>query len=69
LRYASRFKVKLSVSISELSFNIGNDSAEKGEIYMIISPSVLAMDYSRMKEQMEEVNASQAEWLHFDVMD
>ena len=36
---------------------------------MIISPSVLAMDYSRMKEQMEEVNASKAEWLHFDVMD
>lgn len=36
---------------------------------MIISPSVLAMDYSRMKEQTEEVNASAAEWIHFDVMD
>ncbi len=36
---------------------------------MIISPSVLAMDYSRMKEQTEAVNASRAEWLHFDVMD
>jgi ribulose-phosphate 3-epimerase len=27
------------------------------------------MDYSRMKEQTEEVNASAAEWIHFDVMD
>ncbi len=36
---------------------------------MIISPSVLAMDYSKMKEQTEELNKSQAEWLHFDVMD
>lgn len=36
---------------------------------MIISPSVLAMDYSKMKEQTEELNSSKAEWLHFDVMD
>ena len=36
---------------------------------MIISPSVLAMDYSKMKEQTEELNKSQAEWIHFDVMD
>lgn len=36
---------------------------------MIISPSVLAMDYSRMKEQTEALNSSKAEWLHFDVMD
>ena len=27
------------------------------------------MDYSRMKEQTEEVNVSAAEWIHFDVMD
>lgn len=36
---------------------------------MIVSPSVLAMDYSKMKEQTEALNASKAEWLHFDVMD
>ena len=36
---------------------------------MIISPSVLAMDYSRMKEQTEELNSSGAQWMHFDVMD
>ena len=35
----------------------------------IIAPSVLSMDYSRMKEQLEELEASSAEWLHFDVMD
>ncbi len=36
---------------------------------MIIAPSVLSLDYSRMSEQMQEVNASGAQWLHFDVMD
>lgn len=36
---------------------------------MIIAPSVLSLDYSRMNEQVEELNASGAEWMHFDVMD
>ena len=36
---------------------------------MIISPSVLALDYSRLPEQVSELNASGAQWLHFDVMD
>ncbi len=36
---------------------------------MIVAPSVLSLDYSRMKEQVEELNASAAEWIHFDVMD
>lgn len=36
---------------------------------MIISPSVLSLDYSHMAEQMKELNESGAEWIHFDVMD
>lgn len=36
---------------------------------LVISPSVLSLDYSHMKEQMEQINESKAEWLHFDVMD
>ncbi len=36
---------------------------------LVISPSVLSMDYSQMKEQMDALNASKAQWLHFDVMD
>ena len=36
---------------------------------MIIAPSVLSLDYSNMKEQVDELNASKAEWMHFDVMD
>ena len=36
---------------------------------MIIAPSVLSMDYSRMAEQLKEIEESDAEWLHFDVMD
>ncbi|MBO7703091.1 MAG: ribulose-phosphate 3-epimerase [Solobacterium sp.] len=35
----------------------------------IIAPSVLSLDYSRMNEQLKEVEESGAEWLHFDVMD
>lgn len=35
----------------------------------IIAPSVLSLDYARMKEQLNEVSESGAEWLHFDVMD
>lgn len=35
----------------------------------IIAPSVLSLDFSQMAKQMEEVNQSKAQWLHFDVMD
>ena len=36
---------------------------------MIVAPSVLSLDYSDTKEQINELNHSGAEWLHFDVMD
>lgn len=36
---------------------------------MIIAPSVLSLDYSKMAEQMEQLHQSKAEWIHFDVMD
>ncbi len=36
---------------------------------MIISPSVLSLNYADTKAQIAELNASKAEWLHFDVMD
>ncbi len=36
---------------------------------MIISPSVLSLDYSAFNQQVEELNASNAKWIHFDVMD
>lgn len=36
---------------------------------MIISPSILALDYACMQDQMEALKKSKAEWLHFDVMD
>ena len=36
---------------------------------MIISPSVLSLNYADTKSQIAELNASKAEWLHFDVMD
>lgn len=36
---------------------------------VIVAPSVLSMDYSRVGESMEELNASRALAVHFDVMD
>jgi len=35
----------------------------------IISPSLLAADFGNLKTECEMINASEAEWLHIDVMD
>lgn len=35
----------------------------------IIAPSVLAADFSKLDREIEMINQSQAEWIHFDVMD
>lgn len=36
---------------------------------LVISPSVLSLDYSNVTEQLEVLNSSKAKWMHFDVMD
>ncbi len=36
---------------------------------MIIAPSLLAADFSRLAKEVERVNRSGAEWLHLDIMD
>lgn len=36
---------------------------------LIISPSVLSLDYSQMEQQISQLEQSNAKWLHFDVMD
>ena len=36
---------------------------------MTIAPSILAADFGRLKEEIELVNESQADWFHIDVMD
>ena len=35
----------------------------------IISPSVLSADFSSLKKDIEMLNASEAEWVHLDIMD
>lgn len=35
----------------------------------MISPSLLAADFGKLKEECEMINASEAQWLHIDVMD
>ncbi|MDD6467542.1 MAG: ribulose-phosphate 3-epimerase [Erysipelotrichaceae bacterium] len=35
----------------------------------VVSPSALSIDFSRLNEQIEAFNQSEAEYLHFDVMD
>lgn len=36
---------------------------------MIIAPSVLASDFTRLGKEVQRVNRSDAEWLHLDIMD
>ena len=35
----------------------------------VISPSLLSADFSDLKGQINEINESEAEWIHYDVMD
>lgn len=35
----------------------------------IVAPSLLAADFTRLGEEMEMINRSEADWLHVDVMD
>ena len=35
----------------------------------IIAPSLLAADFGNLQRDLEMINASEADWLHFDVMD
>lgn len=36
---------------------------------LVIAPSILSLDFSKVSEQMQQLAGSKAEWLHFDVMD
>ena len=36
---------------------------------LVISPSILSLDYSRCSEEVALLNESKAKWMHFDVMD
>lgn len=36
---------------------------------MIVSPSLLAADFTRLGEEIGMINQSQADWLHLDIMD
>ena len=36
---------------------------------IVIAPSILSLDYSKVSEQLEALKNSKAKWLHFDVMD
>lgn len=36
---------------------------------MIVAPSILSADFTKLKEQLQEVEKSGAQWVHFDVMD
>ncbi|NRB65013.1 MAG: ribulose-phosphate 3-epimerase, partial [Saprospiraceae bacterium] len=35
----------------------------------LVSPSLLAADFTRLPEELSMINKSSADWLHLDVMD
>src|ERR1700753_84387 len=35
----------------------------------LISPSILAADFGNLQRDIEVINKSEADWIHFDVMD
>ena len=35
----------------------------------LVAPSLLAADFLRLEEECQLINKSEADWLHFDVMD
>ena len=35
----------------------------------LVSPSLLAADFLNLKDEIEMINNSQADWLHMDIMD
>ena len=35
----------------------------------LVAPSLLAADFTRLREEIQLVNESAADWLHLDVMD
>ena len=35
----------------------------------LISPSLLSADFLNLKDEIEMINRSEADWLHLDVMD
>lgn len=37
--------------------------------HLIVAPSVLSLDYTDTKSQLQLLNDSKAQWMHFDVMD
>lgn len=36
---------------------------------IIIAPSILAADFRNLEKEFEKINSSEADWVHFDVMD
>ena len=68
----------VSICVQYTMLSLKKQVAKPGECWynrnmehskLILAPSVLSADFSRMAEELETINQSAAKWIHFDVMD